>query len=90
MSRTYWSVVRAARAAAEALISSCRSGGDSGTKSVQTQTEKKKLLAGRRDIVDAPSLGIAYLDLFLAQRDATDNMRASELVWFGIDLVLCF
>lgn len=82
--------MRAARAAAEASISSGRSGGDSGTKSVQAQNRREKLLAGRRDIVGAPSLGIAYLDLLLAQRDATDNMRASELVWLGIDLVLGF
>jgi hypothetical protein len=38
-------------------------------------------------IVDAPSLGIAYLDLFLAQRDAIHNMCASELIWLWIDLV---
>lgn len=38
-------------------------------------------------IVDALSLGIAYLDLFLAERDAIHNMGASELVWLWIDLV---
>jgi hypothetical protein len=84
------SAVQAARVDEEVSISSGRSGGDFGTKSVKAHKKKKISHADGGKIVDAPSLGIAYLDLFLAQRDATDNMRASELVWFGIDLVLCF
>lgn len=36
------------------------------------------------------SLGIAYLDFFLAERDAVHNAHASDFVRLGVSLILCF
>lgn len=36
------------------------------------------------------SLGIAYLDFFLAERDAVHDAHASDFVRLGVFLILCF
>lgn len=80
--------MQAARVDEEVSISSGRSGGDFGTKSVKAHKKKKISHADGGKIVDAPSLGIAYLHLFLAERDAIHNVGAGKLVWLRIDLIL--
>lgn len=71
---------RVVREAEGVWISDGRSGVGSGTKSVQTV----------RCGFDVLVLGITYLDLFLAERDAVHDVCAGDLVGLGVLLVFGF
>ena len=85
MNQTYLNQEQVARAVGEVWIFGGRSGGD-----FETRSAKTKQRGPRREGILETSLGITYLDLFLAERDAIHNICPGHLVWLWVLLVFEF